>query len=135
MIARLSDETTQSCALEIHFQVNTVLPPLNHTDESYRRRETGQAEPKTSNPPQAPVEDLVSAPAIDADAKAFRPPWRHPHLICPNCKAGEVNRVGRHGLGDHLRSMIYIYPFRCEACGHCFRVFEWGVRYRRQRRG
>ena len=40
----------------------------------------------------------------------------------------------RQGMLDHLLSIVYIYPFRCQVCFHRFRTFQWGVRYVKQAR-
>ena len=53
-----------------------------------------------------------------------------PH--CPRCSQDIVQRVRRQGLLDHLLSIAYIYPFRCQVCFHRFRTFQWGVRYVKQ---
>jgi len=41
-----------------------------------------------------------------------------PH--CPRCGQDIVQRVRRRGLLDHLLSIVYIYPFRCQVCFHRF---------------
>lgn len=28
-------------------------------------------------------------------------------------------------------SLFYVYPFRCQLCGHRFQLFQWGVTYKR----
>jgi len=55
-----------------------------------------------------------------------------PH--CPRCGQDIVQRVRRRGLLDHLLSIVYIYPFRCQVCFHRFRTFQWGVRYVKEAR-
>jgi predicted nucleic acid-binding Zn ribbon protein len=30
-----------------------------------------------------------------------------------------------------LISLFYIYPFKCQPCGHRFRLLQWGVTYRK----
>lgn len=55
-------------------------------------------------------------------------------LTCPYCSRSQLTRVSCQGMSEHLLSLIYIYPFRCRACGSRFRRQEWGVRYQRQRR-
>jgi hypothetical protein len=60
--------------------------------------------------------------------------WRHPRFVCPCCAGAQVDRVARRTAWDYLLGIFYIYPFKCESCTHSFRMFEWGVRYRRQRR-
>jgi len=114
--------------------VNKVFPPTNQHEESHRPGPSHRYDGKNSNQGPKPAQNATKAPSPPSTANASRIPWRHPHLLCRNCSGAEVTRVARHGIGDYLRSVIYIYPFKCDACGHCFRVFEWGVRYRRQRR-
>lgn len=55
-----------------------------------------------------------------------------PH--CPRCSQDIVRRIRRRGILDHLLSLAYIYPFRCQVCSHRFRTFQWGVRYVKQAR-
>jgi hypothetical protein len=50
--------------------------------------------------------------------------------VCPKCSSGYVKRVSRIGP-ERLISLFYIYPFRCQPCGHRFRLFQWGVTYTR----
>jgi hypothetical protein len=50
-------------------------------------------------------------------------------LHCPSCSKEFVQRVGRHGAADYLKSLFYIYPFKCQVCGDRFSSFQWGVRY------
>jgi len=52
---------------------------------------------------------------------------RHP--ICPECGKEYVKRVSRCGLKERFLSVFYIYPFRCQLCGHRFGFLQWGVRY------
>ncbi|HEU4345129.1 MAG TPA: PilZ domain-containing protein, partial [Candidatus Binatia bacterium] len=52
---------------------------------------------------------------------------RHP--ICPQCGKAYVKRVSRCGLKERLLSAFYVYPFRCQLCGHRFGFLQWGVRY------
>ena len=49
--------------------------------------------------------------------------------ICPNCSREFVKRVSREGVKERLFSIFYVYPFRCQLCGHRFRFRQWGVRY------
>src|SRR5262249_38148536 len=35
------------------------------------------------------------------------------------------------GLGERLISLFYVYPFRCQLCGHRFQLLQWGVKYKR----
>jgi PilZ domain-containing protein len=50
-------------------------------------------------------------------------------LKCPNCARDFVRRVAKSGLPEILLSLSYIYPFKCQLCGHRFRAFRRGVRY------
>jgi predicted nucleic acid-binding Zn ribbon protein len=50
--------------------------------------------------------------------------------LCPKCSSDFVKRVRRVGF-EHLMSVFYIYLFRCQPCGHRFRVLQRGVTYRR----
>lgn len=54
-----------------------------------------------------------------------------PRPLCPRCSREYVRRVRRVGLGERLISLFYVYPFRCQLCGHRFQIFQWGVKYRR----
>ncbi len=36
-------------------------------------------------------------------------------------------------MAEILLSLVYVYPFRCQHCGHRFRAFHWGRRYTRRR--
>jgi len=38
-------------------------------------------------------------------------------------------RVARQGWREHLWSFFYVYPFRCQLCGHRFKFRQWGVTY------
>jgi hypothetical protein len=49
--------------------------------------------------------------------------------ICPDCSKRFVKRVNCQGLGEWLMSFFYVYPFRCQLCGHRFDDRQWGVRY------
>jgi predicted nucleic acid-binding Zn ribbon protein len=53
-----------------------------------------------------------------------------PKRVCPKCSSEYVKRASRVGL-ERLMSLFYVYPFRCQWCGHRFRLFQWGVTYRR----
>jgi len=50
--------------------------------------------------------------------------------VCPKCSSDYVERVSRIG-SERLISLFYIYPFRCQWCGHRFRLLQWGVTYRK----
>jgi hypothetical protein len=51
---------------------------------------------------------------------------------CPQCRRDFTRRVERVGLLEHVLSVFYIYPFRCQLCGHRFRGAQVGKRYSRQ---
>jgi hypothetical protein len=51
--------------------------------------------------------------------------------LCPRCSKEYVRRVSRVGLGERVASLFYVYPFRCQLCGHRFKLLQWGVKYRR----
>ena len=53
-----------------------------------------------------------------------------PQPICPRCSSDCVKRVSRVGT-ERLLSFFYIYPFRCQPCGHRFKLLQWGVTYTR----
>jgi len=52
-------------------------------------------------------------------------------LRCPNCSKEYVARVARVGFAESLLGLFYIYPFKCQLCGHRFSALQWGVRYLR----
>lgn len=54
-----------------------------------------------------------------------------PRPLCPRCSREYIRRVGRVGLGERLISLFYVYPFRCQLCGHRFQLLQWGVKYKR----
>lgn len=54
-----------------------------------------------------------------------------PRPLCPRCSREYVRRVSRVGLGERLISLFYVYPFRCQLCGHRFQLLQWGVKYNR----
>ena len=54
-----------------------------------------------------------------------------PRPLCPRCSREYVRRVSRVGLGERLISLFYVYPFRCQLCGHRFQLLQWGVKYKR----
>src|SRR6266478_9749023 len=45
-----------------------------------------------------------------------------------NQNSGLVTSHGKIG-SERLISLFYIYPFRCQPCGHRFRLLQWGVTY------
>jgi len=47
---------------------------------------------------------------------------------CPQCGQKWTPRTRRR-LWERVLSLAAIYPFRCESCGHRFRVRQRGVRY------
>lgn len=51
--------------------------------------------------------------------------------FCPACSREYVKRIGRRGITERLLSVFYVYPFRCQLCGHRFRALQFGVRYQR----
>ena len=51
--------------------------------------------------------------------------------ICPNCSKEYVTRVARVGLIEHLLSLFYVYPFKCQLCSYRFKFRQKGVRYKR----
>ncbi len=52
---------------------------------------------------------------------------RHP--LCPTCHKRYVYRSRRRGLIEHVASLLYVYPFRCQVCTHRFLAFLRGVRF------
>jgi PilZ domain len=54
-----------------------------------------------------------------------------PRPLCPRCSKVYVMRVSRVGLGERLVSLFYVYPFRCQLCGHRFKFLQWGIKYKR----
>ena len=48
---------------------------------------------------------------------------------CPKCGGTQVGRTHRDGVLEHVASLVYVYPFRCETCRRRFRRFRWGERY------
>jgi hypothetical protein len=54
-----------------------------------------------------------------------------PQPVCPRCSTEYVKRVSRVGVGERFVSLFYIYPFRCQLCGHRFKVRQRGVTYTR----
>ena len=52
-------------------------------------------------------------------------------LSCPDCATEYVKRARRESLKDRLLSLIYVYPFFCQLCGHRFRSLQWGTKYLR----
>lgn len=54
-----------------------------------------------------------------------------PRPLCPRCSREYIRRVSRVGLGERLISLFYVYPFRCQLCGHRFQLLQWGIKYKR----
>ena len=54
-----------------------------------------------------------------------------PPPSCPRCSSEYVTRVSLVGFSEHLISLFYIDPFRCQLCGHRFKVLQRGVTYTR----
>ena len=50
---------------------------------------------------------------------------------CPKCVGALARRSHREGLTEKLLSLVYVYPFRCQLCGHRFLSLQWGIRYQR----
>lgn len=50
---------------------------------------------------------------------------------CPACESTLARRAHRNGLTEKMLSVLYVYPFRCQRCGHRFRTLQWGTRYHR----
>jgi hypothetical protein len=53
------------------------------------------------------------------------------NIKCPHCAREFVRRISKSGLGEVFLGLFYVYPFRCQLCGHRFRAFQRGVRYHR----
>lgn len=51
--------------------------------------------------------------------------------LCPRCSREHVRRVSRVGLGERVMGLFYVYPFRCQLCGHRFQLLQWGVKHKR----
>jgi hypothetical protein len=52
-------------------------------------------------------------------------------LKCPHCARDFVRRVAKSSPAEMFLSLCYVYPFKCQLCGHRFRAFQRGVRYLR----
>jgi len=58
----------------------------------------------------------------------------NPRMIqsrCPKCSGEFLRRVSRRGGLERMLSSFYIYPFRCQLCGHRFKLLQWGEMYRK----
>lgn len=51
---------------------------------------------------------------------------------CPNCGKDFVRRTHLKGAVDHLLSLAYLYPFRCQVCTHRFRALRFGMQHSTQ---
>lgn len=51
---------------------------------------------------------------------------------CPNCRQRYTQRIHRQGWFEHVLSIIYVYPFRCQLCTCRFRAMAWGHRYAKE---
>ena len=40
-----------------------------------------------------------------------------------------MRRTYLEGVGDHLFSLVYFYPFRCQVCTSRFRAFRFGIQH------
>ena len=49
--------------------------------------------------------------------------------LCPKCGKDFVRRTLRKGAHEHVLSILYVYPFRCQLCAHRFLRMEPGRRY------
>ena len=43
---------------------------------------------------------------------------------CPRCRQEAARRSRRVGVGEHLLSVLRLYPFRCQLCTTRFRAFQ-----------
>lgn len=50
-------------------------------------------------------------------------------LRCPECRKESVHRVPCLTLSEQLKSLLFVSPFRCQACGHRFSAVRLGRRY------
>ncbi len=48
---------------------------------------------------------------------------------CSQCGKDNMRRLQRRGVFEHLLSFCFIYPYQCQACGHCFEALKWRTRY------
>jgi ribosomal protein L37AE/L43A len=54
-------------------------------------------------------------------------------LQCPRCKNTTVRRSHRRNLLERLLSMMTLYPYRCEDCGHRFKRLTWKASSEKQK--
>src|SRR5713101_2554020 len=45
-------------------------------------------------------------------------------LRCPRCGQQAVRRSPRTGVWEHVVSVLYLYPFRCQLCATRFRALQ-----------
>src|SRR2546428_533327 len=45
-------------------------------------------------------------------------------LRCPRCGQEAARRSPRAGVWEHVVSVLYLYPFRCQLCSTRFRSFQ-----------
>lgn len=50
-------------------------------------------------------------------------------IVCTRCRHPFVQAVRRKGFWEHLLSLAYVYPFRCQVCRHRFQLMQWGYQY------
>jgi hypothetical protein len=50
---------------------------------------------------------------------------------CLQCSTKYVKRVHKESLKERLLSLFFIYPFRCQLCGHRFSFHQTGIKYMR----
>jgi PilZ domain len=48
---------------------------------------------------------------------------------CPNCSSQFIKRVRRITTYEKVVSLFHVYPFRCQLCGHWFKLFQPGTKY------
>lgn len=48
---------------------------------------------------------------------------------CPDCRKESVHRVPCLTLGEKVKHLLFVSPFRCQACGHRFQAFRLGRGY------
>jgi hypothetical protein len=53
-------------------------------------------------------------------------------LRCSKCGQSRARRCHREGLVERALSVVYVYPFLCQACAHRFLALQWGTRYTKQ---
>lgn len=51
---------------------------------------------------------------------------------CPQCGRDFVRRSHREGTLEHLLSVVFVYPFRCQLCAHRFLALQWGAHYKKE---